>query len=127
MFWYQCRQCRGTLKKIKHFQARTNKHEKIATFLAIIKIKNNSSQIYKTWSFNGLKEKSELSLIIIDIQRIWLRQQKLPNYIPRKIKDEHAKYILSEVDKNGSLSSWTLIKSKSNIDVGRTRIVEIQK
>ena len=47
---------------------------------------------------------------------------------PRKIEDEHVKYILSEVDKNGSLSAknlWPLIKSKFNIDVGGTRIVEI--
>ena len=40
-----------------------------------------------------------------DIRRICWRQQKSQSRSPRKIEDEHDKYILSEVYTNGSLSA----------------------
>ena len=44
---------------------------------------------------------------------------------PRKIEDEHVKYILVKLIKTDHYH-WTLIKSELNIDVGNTIIVEIK-
>ena len=81
----------------------------------------------KQGKFYGLKENQRSSLIMTRYSENFLKKRKSQSRSPRKIEDEHVEYILSEVDKNKSLSAknWMLIKSESNIDVGRTRIVEI--
>ena len=93
-----------------------------------IQFYNNASQIYKTWYFHSLKEKPGPIWYYKIFGEFAEDNRKSQSSSPRKIEDEYAKYILSQADKYESLSAndlWTPIKSEFNIDVGRTRIVEI--
>ena len=88
---------------------------------------NNASQTYKTRKLYWSERKTRTVFDHYKIFREFAEDnRKSQSRSPRKIEDEHAKYILSEVYNRIIIKNlWTIIKSKFNIDVGRTRIVEI--
>ena len=75
----------------------------------MIKKYNNSSQLYKIRNLSYLERKTRT---VFDRYKIFgdfaEDTKKYRSRSLRKIEDEHVKYILSEVYKNGSLSAKNL-------------------
>ena len=92
-------------------------------------------QLFSQWSkyntkqgrFHGLKQKPGLSLIITRYSENFLKNRKTQKGLLERLRMSMLNILLVKFI-IGSLSAknlWTLIKSEFNIDVGRTRIVEI--
>ena len=94
----------------EHKEQNIYKQEQIAwkhflTILTMIKIRQNAEQIYKTRKLSWSERKART---VFDDDKIFREfhedNRKSQSRSRRKIEDDHVKYILSEVDKNGSLS-----------------------